>query len=369
MKHTAERRDRIIDAVVTRYLETAEPVSSADVCERCGLGVSPATIRNLMRELEEEGYLAQPHTSAGRVPTVKCYRYYVRYLMPDVSLDENDVSAVQRAVEEVIRESDADLFLSHVAYALSEVTDLVGVAVSPSFDQEVFERLEIVHLGGSRYLIVVSLGSGLVKTISITLDRVIARRKVEETARLLSLRLAGLTVSEIKNTIGARLSCESGGDRRLLDVILDRRDFIFGFPEERSVHVSGLARLLAHPEFTTVDQSLKLADLYEHKWEIARAVRNAASPGEEPGLVRSISPGPEVSIRIGGGGLWGHGYSEMFGEQVGDPARPLLSLVAAVYRAESGTGTLAVIGPARVHYPRLTAIVHYAASMTARFFT
>jgi heat-inducible transcriptional repressor len=355
MKDCTERRDRIIETVVSRYLETAAPVSSADVSGRCGLRVSPATIRNMMRELEEKGYLAQPHTSAGRVPTVKCYRYYVRHLMPSFSIDENDVNAVRLAVEDVIRESDADLFLSHVASALSEVTDLIGVVVSPFFDQGVFERVEIIHLGGSRYLIVVSLGSGLVKTISITVDRVIARRKVEETARLLNTRLAGLTVSEIKNTIGARLEGESGGDRRLLDVILDRREFIFGFPADRVVYVSGLARLLAHPEFATVDQPLNLAYLYEHKGEIARAVRNVASPGEEPRFVQSTSLGPEVSIRIGGSGPWGQ--------------RPPLSLVSAVYRAENGSGTLAVIGTTRVHYPRLSAIVRYAAAMTARFFT
>ncbi len=342
MKNLIERRDRIIETVVARHLESAEPVSSADVCDLCGLGLSPATIRSIMHELEEEGFLTQPHTSAGRVPTVKCYRYYVRCLMPSVEVDETEIDAVRRLVEDVVRENDADLFLRHVASSLSEVTDLIGVVVSPSFEHGVFDRIEIVPLGGSRYLIVVSLKSGFVKTVSITVDKVIARRKVEETARLLNTRLAGLTVSEIRTSIADRIGDSSEGDRRLLDIILDRSRIVFSFPLDRNVHVSGLPRLLAHPDFITADRSLDIAGLIEQRDELADAVN-------------TVSAENGVGIRIGGTGLWGR--------------RPPLALVAASFPASDGFGTLAVIGPARVYYPRLTAIVRYAASMTAGFFS
>ncbi len=295
-----------------------------------------------MKELETDGYLVQPHTSAGRMPTVKAYHYYVRHLMPSAAVDAADLASVQRLVQDAIRELDADLFLAHVARALSQVTDLIGVVISPSFEEGVFDRLEIVNLGGTRYIIIVSLKSGMVKTINITVDRVIARRKVEETARLLTERLSGLTVAEIRCTINARLEGAGVGDPLLLDVITTRSAVIFGFPEDRGVHVAGLSRLLAHPDFASVDSSLKLADIFERKGEIAEALRNTAPP-------------EDVGICIGAGVPWG--------------MRPPLSLVSASYSSGSTAGSVAVIGPARVHYPRLSAIVRYAAAAATRFFS
>jgi heat-inducible transcriptional repressor len=262
--------------------------------------------------------------------------------MPAVEIDETDLTGMQRLVEDAIRELDADLFLSHVAQALSQVTDLIGVVISPSFEQGVFDRLEIVNLGGSRYIIIVSLKSGLVKTINITVERVIPRRKVEETARLLTARLTGLTVSEIKRTIGIRLDGVRDGDSMLLDIIMNRSSMIFGFSEEKGVYLAGLSRLLAHPDFATVDYSLRLADLFERKGDIAEALRNTV-------------PEEDVGINIGGSGPWG--------------IRPPLSLVSAAYRSGNASGSIAIIGPARVHYPRLSAIVRYTALMTTRFFS
>lgn len=345
MKDEKKRRGRIIEAVVNRFLENAEPVSSAYVCDHCGLGLCPATIRSIMKDLEEEGFLIKPHTSAGRVPTVKCYRYYVRYLMPHIDLDVTDLTAVQHIREYMLLEHDADMFMNHLASALSEITDLIGVVMSPLFERAIFDRLEIVPLAATtRYIIIVSLKSGIVKTINITVDQLIPRWKVEETARLLTSRLSGLTVGEIKNSIGRRLQGVSGGDRNLLDVILTRSDLIFGFSEDRGVHVAGLSRLLSHIDFAgTMDYSLRLADLFENKLEIAEAIRNSV-PNRE-----------DVSIHIGGRVPWG--------------PYPPLSLVSAVYRSGNSEGAIAVIGPARVHYPRLYAIVKYAASVTSHYFS
>jgi len=346
LKDIQKRRNQIIDAVVNRYLENAEPVSSAYVCDHSGLGLSPASIRTIMKDLEEEGFLVQPHTSAGRVPTVKCYRYYVRYLMPNIDLDESDIAAVRNKISEyMLLEHDADIFMNHVASALSEVTDLIGVVMSPVFKQAVFDRIEIVPISAaSRYIIIISLKSGVVKTINITVDHLIPRRKVEETARLLTARLSGLTVCEIKNSIGERLQGVSGGDRSLLDVILTRSDVIFGFSEDSRVHLAGLSRLLSHSDFAgTADNSLRLAALFEHKIEIAEAINN------------SIPNIDDVSIHIGGSGSWGN--------------YPPLSLVSTVYRSGNMDGAIAVIGPARIHYPRLSAIVKYTALMTSSFFS
>jgi heat-inducible transcriptional repressor len=346
LKDEKKRRDQIIDAVVNRYLENAEPVSSAHVCEHSGLGLSPASIRAIMKDLEEEGFFIQPHTSAGRIPTVKCYRYYVKHLMPHIDLVESDIAGMRSKISEyMLLERDAELFMNHVASSLSEITDLIGVAMFPVFDLGVFDRIEIVPISSSsRYIIIVSLKTGMVKTINITVDHLIPRRKVEETARLLTSRLNGLTVSEIKYSIGSRLCDITGGDHNLLDIILSKSDFIFGFSEDRGVHLAGLSRLLSHSDFAgTADYSLRLASLFEHKIEIAEAIRNSVPDFED------------VSIHIGGRGTWGH--------------YPPLSLVSAVYHSGNSEGAIAVIGPARIHYQRLSSIVKYTASMASLFFS
>lgn len=337
-----ERRERIIETVVTAFLETGKPVNSAYVSTQCGLGLKPASIRALMKDLEQEGYLAQPHTSAGRIPTVKCYRYYVQHCMADMALPECDLETLRCAIEAGMIEHDADMFLHHMATVLSEITDLVGVVMSPGLDRGVFDRLEIVSLGGSSYLVVLSLKSGFVNTIRITIDHVIPRGKIEETSRLLTERFSGLTVSEIKRSITARLEDVRGGDRRLVEVILKKSDRIFTFDGDRSLYIAGLTRALARPDFAEYDHSLSLISLFEEKGEITDALKTALGETDD------------ISIHIGGHGLWG--------------ATPPLSLVSAVYHSGAVEGAIGIIGPTRIHYPRLSALVRNAAAFTSHFF-
>ncbi len=337
------KRDMIIDVVVSTYLETGEPVSSGYVSANCGQKVSSATVRNIMKELESEGFLYKPHTSAGRIPTVKCYRYYVKQLMPYINLPENDYRTIKRLVENVIRENDVDVFMSHIASVISEVTDLIGVTMSPFFDRAVFDRLEIINLGGAKYLLIISLKSGLVKTINLTVYHVIPRAKIEETARLLTNRLSGLTVFEIKRSIGERIKGVNVGDKKLFDVIIDNREMIFNLFEDKYIHVAGLSRFLSHSDFISAECSLKLADLFENKYEIADLLK------------QTIKDDADVNINIGESGLLG--------------TNPPLSLVSAIYHSSNTEGVVAAIGPVRIHYPKLFAIMKYTASVTSHFFS
>jgi len=338
-----ERRNRIIESVVSAFLETGEPVNSGYVAIDSRLGVSSATIRNTMKDLESEGFLYKPHTSAGRIPTVKCYQYYVKHLMPHINLAEDDLQAIKRLVKNVIKENDADIFMNHIASVISEVTHLIGITMSPLFERGIFERLEIMNIGGSRYLLVISLKSGLVKTINFTVNQVIPRIKIEETARLLTNRLYGLTVFEIKKSIGNRIKGISGGERKLFDIILNKREQIFNLSEDKGIHIAGLSRLLLYPDFTPVKCSQKLADLFENKYEIANLLKQTMLEDED------------VNINIGGSGLL--------------RSNPPLSLVSAIYHLSDTPGVVAAIGPTRIHYPKLLAIMKYTASVTSHFFS
>jgi heat-inducible transcriptional repressor len=334
-----ERRDRIIETVVTTYLETGRPVGSAYVSEQSGLGLKPASVRACMKDLEDQGYLSQPHTSAGRVPTVKCYRYYVSRLMPEVNLASADAAVLTQVVEDRLREHDAEVFMGHMATTLAEITDLIGVALAPAFDTGVFDRLEIVGLGGSRYLLVISIAGGFVNTIHITLTQVVPRRQVEETARLITERLHGLSLGDIRRTIGDRLRNTAHGNLMLVEVILRMSGTIFALDGDRAVHVAGLSRVLSHPDFAAVDTS-RLAALVEKRSELARLLNDLPAHGSD------------VAIRIGES-IW---------------TEPPLSFITAPYCiGGDAAGSIALIGPPRVPYPRLAALVRYAAAVTARY--
>ncbi len=337
------RRERIIETVVPAFIKSGRPVNSAYVATHSGLGLKAASVRAIMKELEADGYLSQPHTSAGRVPTPKCYRYYVAKLMPSTVLSPEEKTFVREAVDHCLKEHDARLFLHHMANVISELSDLVGVALAPSVDDAVFDRIEIADLGGSSILLVISLTCGMVNTIRITLDSIVPRQKHADTARLISDRLHGLSISELRDTLELRLKDVAFGDRRLVEIIVERRNRLFDFMDSESVHVSGLTRALAQPEFSDHGYSLKLASMIEDTAAIERAIRQA-----ERGM-------NGVSVTIGGNGPWG--------------ADPALSLISAdLYSGISG-GALGIIGPARADYPRLTALVHYAAGLSSRFFT
>src|SRR6476469_5098444 len=192
----SERELRVLEAVVQTYIETAEPAGSQTIARRFGLGVSPATIRNTMSELEEKGYLFHPHTSAGRIPTDRAYRMYVDVMMrltPPRDQQQHTLRAelmgTRSAVEEILRRA---------AQVLGVLTQELGVAVAPAFDQVVLERLELVQVSSERLLLVFNLKSGVVRTIFVEVPGLLPQASVQQVAQILNERLSGLTLQEIR---------------------------------------------------------------------------------------------------------------------------------------------------------------------------
>ncbi|MBA3555200.1 MAG: heat-inducible transcription repressor HrcA [Gemmatimonadales bacterium] len=199
-EHLTERELRVLEAVVQTYIETAEPAGSQTIARRYGLGVSPATIRNTMSELEDKGYLFHPHTSAGRIPTDRAYRVYVNEIMrltPLTSQAQDTLRAEligsRNPVEEILRRA---------AQVLGVLTQELGVAVAPALDKLVLERLELVQVSSERLLLVFNLRSGVVRTIFVEVPSRLNPISVHEVARILNERLAGFSLLEIRNTIG-----------------------------------------------------------------------------------------------------------------------------------------------------------------------
>src|SRR5262245_8484380 len=267
-----EREARILGAIIQLYIETAEPAGSQAVARRCGLGISPATVRNTMSELEVRGYLFHTHTSAGRIPTDLAYRMYVNRLTTHAApsegereLIQNEVGSSGTAFEEILRRA---------AQVLGVLTQELGVAVAPALDDAVLERLELIRLSSDRILVVINLRSGLVRTIFMEVPGSIAPDVIDSVARILNERLVGLTLGQIRESLADRLrdASHDQAGTELLNVFVAQGDEVFDMAPDNGGIVLGSTRPLAdQPEFASNGRMRELLELTERRDLLRRA--------------------------------------------------------------------------------------------------
>jgi heat-inducible transcriptional repressor len=334
-----DRERQILEAVIRSYVETAEPAGSRNLSRRFHLGVSPATIRNTMSDLEEKGFLFHPHTSAGRIPTEKAYRVYVDELMRVQPLEHverfqlaHEISAGGSAIESILRRA---------AQSLGVLTQELGVALGPQMELAVLEKLELVRLTAEKLILVLSLRGGAVRTIFIEVPGEIADDALLEVQLVLNERLAGLSLGEIRRSLGTRLrdATIASGSTELLNIFLQEGDALFDVPapDDGQAVVLGQASLLADkPEFATGERMRRLIEMTETRAELAT-------------LLRSRSSATGVSITIG--------------SEHGDSLPGGLTVVTAEYRAGSLSGVIGVIGPTRMSYEKVIALVTHTSSL------
>jgi heat-inducible transcriptional repressor len=341
----SDRERRVLEAVVRSYVETAEPAGSRTISRRFGIGVSPATIRNTMADLEEKGFLFHPHTSAGRIPTDKAYRVYVDDLMevgPPAAIDRD------RLAEQITGGGSAiETILRRAAQSLGVLTQELGVAIGPRLGETILLKLELVRLTSEKLILVLTLKGGTVRTIFIEIRGEIADDAIGVVQQVLNDRLAGLSLAEIRSSLGTRLrDAAPGGDaHELLNIFLQEGEQLFdvGSPLEEEAVVLGQASVLVdQPEFATGESMKRLITLTETRSQLATLLRDrAAATG--------------VSITIGDE----HG-SQLLGG---------LTLVTAEYRAGSLTGVIGVIGPTRMPYEKVISLVSHTSSLVSDLLT
>ena len=337
----SDRERRVLEAVIQSYVETAEPAGSRTISRRFGLGVSPATIRNTMSDLEEKGYLYHPHTSAGRVPTDVAYRLYVDSLMrvaPIASPDREKLAEQLSATGG----STIEAILRRAAQSLSVLTQELGMAVGPRLDQIVLQRLELVRLSSERLVLVLSLQGGAVRQIFVEVGERIADNALAEVSVVLNERLAGLTLREIRASLAARLRDANPGSttRELLNIFVQERESIFDDPLRRDESlVLGQTSVLAEqPEFASSDQMRRLLALTESNEHLTELLRR-----------RHINPGLSITI----------------GNEHGDSRFENFTIVTSEYRAGSLSGVIGVIGPTRMPYEKVIAVVTHASRLVS----
>jgi heat-inducible transcriptional repressor len=325
-----DRQERILAAIIEDFTNTAEPVGSRTIARKYGFKISPATIRNEMADLEEMGYLEQPHTSAGRVPSELGYRYYVDRLMePEEPRDEEKelvithVKTKAREIESVIRQT---------GQILAQLTNCAALVVAPCA-RSVYRHIQLLHFGPGQAMVLVVLASGEVFHRLIPVPEGITAYDLESVSAVINANLQGLTAKDIKFTIIKEIYSELSRYRKVLDLAFELIQEALNLKEERIYH-GGINSILSQPEFKDVERLRTLLGLLEQEDFLCD-------------LVTSHSGSDRIGIRIG---------SEFQRDEVRE-----LSLVTARYGFRDDlNGILAVLGPTRMRYARVVGLLRYA---------
>jgi heat-inducible transcriptional repressor len=323
-----ERKERILREIVEGYVRRGEPIGSKIVADAADLGVSSATIRNEMAILEREGYISHPHTSAGRIPTDKGYRYYVDVLAPKVALEPTRRREIEHFLAGAV--SALDELLERTSQVLAELTDYTSLAAAPTGHESALERIELVRLGGSRLLLVCIGDDGWHDERLVELG---AEPSDDDVAQ--SVRIVNTLVARATPTDAARILTDTV-------VAADVEPIVRGVSEAMRavaraggrVFTGGMSKLIVWEPVDTAQRVLEMLD----------------TGGVEPLLA---VPAPNaMTVRIG---------RELALEDLRD-----LSLIATGYRFGKRAGTLGVLGPTRMDYPSVMSTVAEVAATLSR---
>ena len=337
-----EREQRVLEAVIRTYVETAEPAASRTVARRFDLGVSAATIRNTMADLEEKGFLYHPHASAGRVPTDRAYRYYVDTLMRPTRLSAAERRRLRRELEEDDAAAALERLIRRAAQVLGLLTGELGVAIAPRLEEAVLEKLELFSVSSEKVLLVLTLRSGLVRTVYVDLPGAVPPQTLVSVTMILNERLAGQTLREIRQTLPERLRDAAPGEDpaagELLNIFVQSAEELFQRSDADEVHLGRASVLANQPEFASEVQLRHLIELTERRDLLAQV------------LSGRVHDAP-LCITIG--------------TEHGHPVLAPFTLVTSRYRSGGLAGVIGVIGPTRMPYEKVAAIVEHASALVS----
>lgn len=325
-----ERKKKILEVIIKDYINTAEPVGSRTLSKRYNLGISPATIRNEMADLEDLGFLMQPHTSSGRIPTQLAYRYYVDEIMQIQKLAKVVRNDIHNGYLKITRELDNTM--NHTAKVLSQLTNYTSVVLSPRVSCFNCKHVQIVPLIKERVLLIVVTYEGMAKNIEMTLSQEIDTTLALKLSNVLNSFLKNISFQEINMELVDQIQELSPDESNLLREILPvLRDTLM--EEASDIHSVGLTNLFNYPEFSDVEKIRHLVNVIEEKPLLA-------------GILSNDDTSQVINISIG---------DENDNENLKE-----FSIITTTYELEGKTvGAFGVIGPTRMNYDNVSSVLDY----------
>ena len=319
----SERKLKILHAVIQNYLETGEPVGSRTLSKYTDLNVSAATIRNEMSDLEEMGYIIQPHTSAGRVPSDKGYRLYVDMLMEEKEQELTDMR------EELLQKSEkTDQILKQAAKVLANSTNSATMISSPINNRNTLKFIQLSQVDETQLVAVIVMGGNVIKNKIINIDEPISNENLLKLNMLLNTTLNGMAIEEINLGLIARLKEQAGIHSQVVGYVLDAVADAIHVDDDMQIYTSGATNIFKYPELSTSEKASELISAFEDKKELADIISQDSN--DETG----------IQVYIGGE----------------SPVATMqdCSVVTATYELGDGMyGKIGVIGPKRMDYEKV----------------
>ncbi len=338
----SDRERTVLRYVVHDFIETATPVGSRYISKRHEdvLGLSSASIRNIMSDLEYLGYINHPHTSAGRVPTDRGYRFYIDSLIQLDDISGSDQETIRKNLDRV---EETDVLLRESSRLLGSISRQLCVVTSPQFSSGVFEKMELVQITSNKIMVILSIKSGLVRTIMLEVASEIPREKLEELSRFLNERLSGLTLHQIRESFADRVRDAQSEDTGLIRLFIDSVDKLLVPNRSDKLHIAGAEKVIEQPEFVNAEDFRSVIELINNEEIIIHVLeKNETKPHE-------------VRVSIG---------LENENSKLNQ-----YSIITANYTTGDIVGSIGVIGPKRMHYARVIPLVDYVARTISEMFS
>lgn len=325
IQELSERKTKILHAIIKNYLDTGEPVGSRTISKYTDLNLSSATIRNEMADLEELGYIMQPHTSAGRIPSDKGYRWYVDMLM---SQKEQEVTELR---EQMLEKSDKmDQLLRQVAKVLATNTNYATMISSPVYNRNKLKFIQLSQVDENQLVVVIVMDGNIVKNQIITLEEPLDNEALLKLNMLLNTALIGLSVEEINLGMIARLKEQAGIHSEVVSNVLDAVANVIQLDDDMEIYTSGATNIFKYPELSDNSKASELIYTLEEKKTLANLVND------------SLETDGDGDIKV------------YIGEETPVASMKDCSVVTATYELSDGAkGTIGIIGPKRMDYEKV----------------
>lgn len=339
LENLSNREKEVLRYIVENFIKYALPVGSRAISKQTDLNLSSATIRNVMSDLEDLDLLETPHTSAGRKPTDKGYRYYVDSLMNKESLNKAEINFIKSQIEDSKTSvvDNEDLFIE-TSRILGKISHQLAVVTQPFLSSGVFEKLELINISSKKILVVLNIKSGYVRTVIMEVESEISRDKLDKLTSFLNERLQGLTLKQIRETFEERVSDYKYEEPELIQMFINSIDKLY-FDEEkgRKIFVGGTGDIITQPEFDDPKNFKNIIDLTEDKNLVVHIFQRPGSSVDE------------VTISIG---------SENQERKLKD-----YSVVYTSYSFGEIKGNIGIIGPKRMNYKKMISLIEYTSKL------
>lgn len=333
-----ERKRSILKSIIDDYIQSAQPVGSRTIARKHELGLGSATIRNEMADLEDLGYITQPHTSAGRTPTDKGYRFYVENLMQIHSLAKNEMTIIRRAMDEKIEEINE--LIKRASAIISNITGYTAVVMSPQLSRTVIRSVQLLGIDERRLLVVVIAGGGIVHNRLINHESLIDRSHIAKLNQAFNMIISGKTIDQISKPMVKELQSEIDVPKEVLIPIFEAIEDCVRKIETADFYIDGITNILNYPEFSDLMKAREVLDLLKEKEIINQ-------------LILESSKKQQLEFKIG---------SENEIDEMKD-----LSVITTVYGREGkDIGTIGVIGPTRMTYGKVVSSIKYIRELLNR---